>query len=199
MKTLATLAHAIEYTDFHIIDDFLNEIDYQALCELVKKTHLQGKFKPARIGQAAAVSHAPQIRNDEIYWIDEHQQDPAVAAYMSEIEAMRMYFNQALFLGLSHFEAHFAVYQPGSFYQKHIDQFATTHDRRLSCVYYLNSNWTEEDGGELQLYSRDQTLLQRISPKGNRFVCFNSELPHEVYLAKQIRYSITGWLKVRVI
>jgi SM-20-related protein len=86
---------------------------------------------------------------------------------------------------------------PNGFYKKHVDQFATTKDRRISCVYYLNENWQPDFGGELTLYNTQDELLTHVQPLGNRFVCFNSDMPHEVCTAYQTRYSIAAWLKVR--
>jgi SM-20-related protein len=92
---------------------------------------------------------------------------------------------------------HFAVYAPGSFYKRHVDQFATTKTRKISCVYYLNEKWLEEYQGELTLYDKENNLLQNVLPIGNRLICFNSELPHEVNPTLQTRYSITTWMKTR--
>ncbi|MBI2785834.1 MAG: 2OG-Fe(II) oxygenase, partial [Legionella longbeachae] len=77
------------------------------------------------------------------------------------------------------------------------DQFASQKTRKISCVYYLNSNWQLEFGGELKIYDEEGQLLQNVLPIENRFICFSSELPHEVCLTHQPRYSITGWMKTR--
>ena len=123
--------------------------------------------------------------------------DNAVNTYLSEIKKLSETLNQSLFLGLVDYEAHFSIYQPNNFYKKHVDQFATTQDRRISCVYYLNDEWREAFGGELKLYNKTDQLLANIMPIGNRFVCFNSDIPHEVCTAHQTRYSIAAWLKIR--
>ena len=50
--------------------------------------------------------------------------------------------------------------------------------------------------GILEILPQDE-LIQDITPCGNRFICFKSELPHEVCLTLQTRYSIAGWMKTR--
>lgn len=182
---------------FCILDNFLPKDHYQNVCQTIQTLHQDGTFKSAKIGQNTKASLAPTIRNDQIHWLDEQMPNPAIQTWFTEINQIRVTLNQSLFLGLNNIEAHFAVYQPGNFYKKHIDQFATTLDRRISCVYYLNQDWQPEHGGELKLYDLDDNPQINIEPYGNRLVCFNSDLPHEVSTAYHIRYSIASWLKVR--
>lgn len=182
---------------FCIIDQFLEMNHYQSLATMAREMHQEGLFKSARIGLKIQAQQNNTIRADEICWIDEYSQEPSIQAYLKEANSLANMFNQTLYLGLTEFETHFAAYQPGAFYKKHIDQFATTKTRKISCVYYLNQNWHEAFGGELKLYNKENQLIQKVTPFGNRFICFNSELPHEVCQTHQSRYSITGWMKTR--
>lgn len=191
------ITHNLYTQGFHIIDDFLELHQCQTLRKLATEMHHQGLFKSARVGPIVQAQQNKTIRTDEIYWLDEDSVEPAVQAYLKKALQIAHILNQSLFLGLNEFETHFAAYQPGSFYKKHIDQFATKKTRKISCVYYLNEDWREEFGGELKLYTKEDQLLQNVSPLSNRFICFNSELPHEVCLTHQARYSIAGWMKTR--
>lgn len=182
---------------FHIIDDFLESHHCQSLRRIAKEMHQNGLFKSAKVGSIVHAQHNNTIRTDEICWVDEDSVEPAVHAYLEQTLHIANILNQSLFLGLIEFETHFAAYQPGSFYKKHIDQFATKKTRKISCVYYLNEDWQEEFGGELKLYNKEDQLIQNVSPLPNRFICFNSELPHEVSVTNHPRYSITGWMKTR--
>jgi Rps23 Pro-64 3,4-dihydroxylase Tpa1-like proline 4-hydroxylase len=48
-------------------------------------------------------------------------------------------------------------------------------DRRLNLLLYLNENWQEEYGGQLELWDRSMThRVQRILPLFNRCVIFNT-------------------------
>ncbi len=182
---------------FFILDNWLSDVNYQHLLTTLEHSYQTGVFKPAKIGQHADANNAPNIRNDQIHWLDEDSSNPGIKAYFKEINQIARTLNQTLFLGLSTIEAHFSAYQPGSFYKKHIDQFSKTMDRRISCVYYLNKDWQPEHGGELMLYQQAHQPPLRIEPHGNRLICFNSDLPHEVSTTFHMRYSIAGWLKVR--
>lgn len=191
------ISHDIYNYGYHIKDNFLDLCHYQALCANIKEMHENGLLNSAKIGLKNKAHHNEAIRTDEIFWLDHQSTDPAVQAYLKETGNLAQRLNQSLFLGLIEFETHFAAYKPGSYYKKHVDQFTETKDRKISCVYYLNQDWHEDFGGELMLYNQDNQLLKNITPQGNRFICFNSELPHEVCLTHQTRYSITGWMKTR--
>ena len=181
---------------FSIIDDFLESSSYHVLRELAHSLHQQGLFKNAKIG-AKIQAQFNEIRKDETYWLDEDSDSSAVQAYLQQTNALACTLNQSLFLSLTKFETHFAAYQPGSFYKKHVDQFTSTRTRKISCVYYLNDEWQETFGGELKLYNLNDELMATVYPQGNRFICFKSELPHEVCVTHNMRYSIAGWMKTR--
>lgn len=191
------MAHDIYIHGFHIIDDFLDASHYQALRFHVMNMHQHGLLNSSKIGFKINAQHNEAIRTDETLWIDEHSNDPAIKAYLAQTNSVAKILNQSLFLGLHELETHFAAYQPGTYYKKHVDQFATTKDRKISFVYYLNDDWKAHFGGELKLYNLDTQLIKEVLPHGNRFICFNSELPHEVCITHQPRYSITGWMKTR--
>jgi SM-20-related protein len=194
------ITHNIYTHGYHLMDDFLDATIYQELCNQAHDLYLQGVFKSAKIGQKIQAQRDEQIRGDTIYWIDDEEStSTSLQAYLSKTQQVAQVLNHSLFLGLFEFETHFAIYQPGTYYKKHIDQFATTKDRKISFVYYLNPNWRDEMGGQLNLYTKQDELIRAISPEGNRFICFNSELPHEVALTHQTRYSITGWMKTRAL
>ncbi|MDP3561640.1 MAG: 2OG-Fe(II) oxygenase [Legionellaceae bacterium] len=184
-------------TGFHIIDDFLDRPIYQLLCQQAQTTYQSGHFKAANVGRATTEAHKPTIRNDDICWLDPDPNNSPLLTFYTAIEQLRTQLNQSLFLGLNHFESHFAVYQPGKFYKKHIDQFKTNKERRISCVYYLNETWQPSHGGELIIYNQNEEIISQIEPMGNRFICFNSTLLHEVLTTHHTRYSIAGWLKTR--
>lgn len=191
------ITHNIYTYGFHIIDNFLDESHYQALRSNVQEMDQKGLLSRAKIGVNENAHQNETIRGDETLWIDEQSEDPAVKAYLEQTNKIAKILNQSLFLGLIEFETHYALYQPGTYYKKHIDQFATTKDRKISCVYYLNSDWQNNYGGELKLYNQNNQLIQEVFPQGNRFICFNSELPHEVCITHQPRFSIAGWMKNR--
>jgi SM-20-related protein len=69
------------------------------------------------------------------------------------VQALQLYLNKQLLLGLFSFESHFSHYAPGDYYKRHKDAFKGEANRVLSLVLYLNSAWQQDDGGELVLYA----------------------------------------------
>ncbi|MCW8470992.1 2OG-Fe(II) oxygenase [Fluoribacter gormanii] len=189
------LIHNLCNQGFCIIDDFLEQSQCQSLRETARELYEEGLFRGAKIGLKLESHKNDLIRTDEIFWLEGNETNPAIQIFLGQIKELAQILNQSLFLGLHEFETHFAAYQPGTYYKKHVDQFAAQRTRKISCVYYLNEHWNAEFGGELQLYNTEDQLIESVLPLGNRFICFNSELPHEVCVTHQPRYSITGWMK----
>jgi SM-20-related protein len=128
-------------------------------------------------------------------WLSEIH--PIEQAYLDAMDALKMQLNRQLFLGLRDFEAHFAHYPPGHFYQRHVDAFRGQSNRIVSSVFYLNPDWSEQDDGQLVLYKAGSDKpLQIVQPRFGSMVLFLSEqFPHEVRPARRDRYSIAGWFR----
>ena len=155
-----------------------------------------GQFKQAGIGRNKDLQVNQQIRNDKTLWLStEHE---CSQAYLAAMDKLRQQLNRRLFLGLSDYEAHFAHYSAGNYYQRHIDAFKGLSNRVVTTVFYLNPDWQQHNGGELIIYQPDsENIIQRVLPKFGTMVIFLSEqFPHEVLPAKQDRYSIAGWFRV---
>ena len=93
-----------------------------------------------------------------------------------------------------------ALYPPGSFYRKHLDQFRGVAHRKVSAILYLNPAWSVDDGGELRLYLEPagEGEYRDIAPLGGTLVCFRSDrFHHEVLPTRRERRSLTGWFRVR--
>lgn len=154
------------------------------------------EYKKAGIGRSFNYQKAEEIRGDEICWIT--GSTPEGALWLDWCAAMQNYINRSLFMGLFSFESHFACYEPGKFYKRHVDAFKGQGNRVLSLVAYLNDDWKREDGGELVLYADSEDLIgTRVLPKIGTFVVFLSEdFPHEVLPAARTRHSVAGWFRV---
>lgn len=160
----------------------------------------QGKFRPAGVGRGASLQFRPSVRTDWVHWLDPHDCDPACQHYLCRLEHLRTAINRSLFLGLFEFEAHMAVYPPGSFYRKHLDQFLDIGTRSVSCVLYLNEDWQAAEGGQLRIYTDagDESRYAEILPLGGQLVTFlSTRYLHEVLPATRQRMSITGWFRTR--
>jgi SM-20-related protein len=160
-----------------------------------------GEFYRAGIGRGATHQITRQVRGDRIAWLAPEW--PAAAAYLAWMAQLQAHLNETSFLGLADFEAHYAIYDAGSFYRCHTDQHievgAPGAGRRIvSTVTYLNdSPWPELAGGELVLYPANQPAV-KIRPEGGQVVIFWSDtIVHEVLPAQQTRRSIAGWMRTR--
>lgn len=132
------------------------------------------------------------IRGDRIRWIT--NSFFAGFYYLHSINDLAHYFNRLLFVGIRHSEAHYACYPVGFGYQWHKDNPVGRNERVISAVFYLNDEWTTDDGGELSIIDNHGKQHQ-ILPKANRLIVFDSNLCHQVEIAHRQRYSIATWLR----
>lgn len=135
-------------------------------------------------------------RSTKIRWLDEDG-GGAQSEYLAFCEGLRCYLNRHLFLGLNYYESHFAIYENGDFYEKHLDALKNSKNRVVTTVFYLDSEWSEDDGGELLIFGEDGEVLERVLPEAGKLVVFLSEeFLHEVLPTKRVRHSIAGWFRV---
>jgi SM-20-related protein len=152
-------------------------------------------WSPAGIGRADNFQVNKTIRSDSIHWLSNDSAGEVL--FMSVMDHLRCGLNQRLFLGLFDYESHFARYQAGQFYVKHIDALKGKSNRVLSTVLYLNEDWQSADAGELCLYNESDVKLTTVLPSLGTLVIFLSEsFPHEVLAANKERYSIAGWFRI---
>ncbi|ALH95138.1 2OG-Fe(II) oxygenase [Acinetobacter equi] len=171
---------------FSIIDNaYTPEYTHQLATECT--SHLN-EFRNAAI-QNGIVSN---IRSDHILWIDENL--TIAQQHIQTLNNLATEFNRAFYAGIHEVEAHFACYNAGEFYALHRDNPQGKNGRVISAVYYLHEEWHDDWGGELRLQDKnDQWHI--IQPKPNRIALFQSDLMHEVLVAKHQRLSITAWLR----
>jgi SM-20-related protein len=155
-----------------------------------------GAFQPAQVGRGGGRMLHSEIRQDRICWLKPDALSEAQQIYWNQFEPLRMAFNQALYLGLFDYEAHFASFPAGTHYKRHLDQFQEVGLRTVSCVLYLSDRWLTTDGGALRLFLAHGH--HDVLPQAGRLVCFMSDqFYHEVRPASRERLSITGWFKKR--
>ncbi|MEP7319938.1 MAG: 2OG-Fe(II) oxygenase [Panacibacter sp.] len=149
---------------------------------------------PAGIGNETVKDANQKMRADKIYWLDKSHDNVFEQEFLQRVENFIEYLNRTCYTGINGYEFHYAIYEEGSFYKRHKDQFKNDSDRKYSLISYLNENWLEEDGGQLLVYQNE--TMQSISPHSQTAVFFKSdEMEHEVKKANRSRMSITGWLK----
>lgn len=149
----------------------------------------------AGIGNEQVKDTTQQMRSDKIYWLDKKHGNLFENEFLQLAENFIERLNNTCYAGINAYEFHYAVYEEGSFYKRHKDQFKNNNQRKFSLITYLNKNWLATDGGQLQVYQND--TMQQVQPHSQTAVLFKSdETEHEVIKANRSRMSITGWLKI---
>jgi SM-20-related protein len=148
----------------------------------------------AGIGNLEVKDAHQKMRGDKIYWMDKSHDNIYEQEFLQLAEDFIDRLNSTCYTGINGYEFHYAVYEEGSFYKRHRDQFKNDSNRKYSLINYLNDNWQEEDGGQLLVYQDE--AVQKILPQSQTAVFFKSdEMDHEVTVANRQRMSVTGWLK----
>jgi len=191
-KLYSEITDALVDDGYIIIEDALpTEIS----TKLLNFAQNEKDFKRAGISGANDLHLDSKRRRDKIHWLEDD--NSTQSKFLEFASGLQDYLNRSLYLGLTYYEAHFAIYDEGDFYEKHLDSFKNSKNRVVTTVFYLNENWNELDGGELIIYNQDDTFLTKVIPSSNTLVVFLSDkFPHEVLAAKRKRFSIAGWFRV---
>ena len=185
-------------TDALVKDGYIiieNALDCDLSNRLLDFAKFPKQYKLAGVSNSTNVLIDTAIRSDKTRWLDE---DKAVQSeYLSFASGLQEYLNRTLFLVLTYYEAHFALYENGAYYEKHFDAFQDSRNRVVTTVYYLNEDYKDGDGGELIIYDAQDIQLAIVEPKLGTLVVFMSEeFPHEVLPAIANRHSIAGWFRI---
>ena len=189
-----TLISSYLDTKVGMVPDFISEELAENLVQRLFELKEQNLLKAAGIGNVAKLTHNAEIRSDAIYWLDRNNNNEFENQFLDQVDAFVTYLNRSCYTGITGYEFHFALFDKGSFYRKHLDQFQNNSSRQFSMITYLNQNWQPEDGGELCIY--DEAKIQKVAPTNRKTVFFKSdELVHEVLETNKARLSVTGWLR----
>ncbi|SFD20132.1 SM-20-related protein [Chitinophaga sp. CF118] len=181
-------------TKVGIANNFLSEQLAGHLKNNLNNLYEQKHMQAAGIGNDSIVVQNKLVRSDVIYWLDKEHNNQHENAFFDLMDNFVSYLNSSCYTGITGYEFHYALYETGSFYKKHLDQFRNNESRQYSMIIYLNENWMEGDGGQLSIYHEEE--VYKIAPTGGKSVFFkSSELEHEVLITNKPRMSITGWLK----
>ena len=193
-KIFNTLINSFIENKVGIVENFLSESLSLNLKENLKTLYQESQLQSAGTGKNTKVEYNKLFRSDLIYWLDRTHNNIHENGFLDLMDDFVTYLNTTCYTGITSYEFHYTLYEKGSFYKKHLDQFRNNDSRKYSMIMYLNSEWKEEDGGELCIHHGDK--FQNISPVNGRTVLFKSnELEHEVLITNKPRMSITGWLK----
>ncbi|WP_393091278.1 2OG-Fe(II) oxygenase [Halobacteriovorax sp. HFRX-2_2] len=199
MQELDALIESLTEKRYYVSDTLIsNELARALKDEAQTRFHI-GDFQEAKVGRQLTKRLDERIRGDLTSWIegDMAEHPLALQQYLKFLDNLKDQLNPIFYLGIRSYEGHFACYDEGAFYRKHVDQHRGRGLRRLSVILYL-SDMGEADGGEVIIYhhERQDEEVTRIKPMLGRLLIFLSEdLPHEVLPAYKARLSLTGWLR----
>ena len=177
-----------------IAENFLSTSLAAHLKNNLAKLYADNQLHSAGTGNNTLAVQNKSARTDIIYWLDRKHNNQYENDFFDLMDSFIIHLNKTCFTGITGYEFHYTLYEKGSFYKKHIDQFRNNDSRKYSMIMYLNEGWQLADGGELCIQHNDHQ--QKISPVNGKTVFFKSnELEHEVLLNNKPRMSITGWLK----
>ena len=196
------IAGALAEPGYVVVPDFLDETTGLALLEEIRASSERGDLHEAAVGRGGEKQVRSEIRSDHVLWLDPAELSPAQSRYWEALETVRASLNRELFLGLFDLEAHLACYPPGAFYKAHLDCHRGVSARTVSAIFYLNRDWTPDDGGLLRLYTDREAgtsgAFVDIAPEFGKLVLFlSADFWHEVLPAKRERFSLTGWFRKR--
>lgn len=195
-KQFEELIQGLIDNEYGSLDDFFLPNTLAGLRTNMSILKSSGEMKHAGIGNKLDFKNDTSIRGDKINWIDEQSSNVHEELYLKKIWRFIHHMNNTCFTSIKSFESHYANYEIGSFYKRHVDQFKNEKGRKFSMALYLNEDWKTEDEGLLSLYPTKGTQKD-ITPLEGRIVFFRSnEMEHEVHPSStRERKSITGWLK----
>lgn len=181
---------------FATVENWFNPEDVHSFRQELERRYEQEEFRLAGIGQQSDYQHLEAVRNDQILWLSRPSSHLQEQFFFSRLDGFVDYLNRTCFAGIVEYEFHYAFYNQGAFYKRHKDRFHTDDRRRFSMVIYLNPDWQQGDGGELNIYPENGATYT-VTPTAGKVVFFDSGLDHEVLVSQKPRYSLTGWLKTR--
>jgi SM-20-related protein len=180
--------------DIGICEEFLSISLASALQQNLLQLNKDGFMLKAGIGNDSVKNNNQKKRSDSTCWMDADSKNDAEQEFMEMIVQFMEHLNRTCYTGLNACEFHYALYEEGSFYDRHKDRFKNDDNRKFSMISYLNTNWQASDGGQLIIH-REETG-QQIMPNNQKTIFFQSDiLEHEVAIANRPRMSVTGWLK----
>ena len=193
-NTFNTLINSFIRDKVGIAENFLSESLAAHLKENLNNLYSGNQLRSAGTGNDTLAVQNKLFRSDIIYWLDRKHNNQYENDFFDLMDSFVSHLNSTCYTGITGYEFHYTLYETGSFYKKHLDQFRNNDSRQYSMIMYLNEDWKLADGGELCIQHSDHQ--QNISPDNGKAVFFkSSEMEHEVLLTNKPRLSITGWLK----
>jgi len=166
-KIFNTLINSFIENKVGIAENFLSESLSLHLKENLITLYAEQLLKVAGTGNTN-VKHDNLFRSDIIYWLDRGHNNVHENSFFDLMDNFVNFLNETCYTGITGYEFHYTLYEKGSFYKKHLDQFRSNYSRQYSMIMYLNNEWKENDGGELRIHHENK--IENISPLNGKSV-----------------------------
>jgi len=87
------LSQALAEPGFAVMPDFLSPALALTLAAEVQAHWRAGAFRPAGVGRGAGWVQRPDIRSDEVFWVEGSDPSPALATVLSKLDALKQHLN----------------------------------------------------------------------------------------------------------
>jgi len=184
----------IQDQGFVVRDSVLGQFSLESIHTELAKMKEDEELKPSKMNNGWVNS---DIRGDLIRMVSSDEVDKLpifTQALIFQLDAIRQDLNEHLNFGSEKVQIQITCYPGGgSEYKPHIDGNDSVK-RRLTCLYYANTQWQAGDGGELQLFLPNGKK-KKIRPSCDTLVIFQSQwLPHCVLPTNFERFAVTFWM-----
>ena len=106
-----------------ISDDFLSHTLAKNLRDNMYHLIAKDALTEAGTGNEKQVRQDKTIRSDKIYWLDRSHNDVHENEFFDTMDKFVSYLNETCYTGITDYEFHYALYEKGSFYTRHLDRF----------------------------------------------------------------------------
>jgi len=193
---------------FVIKDNFLGKEKLLEIWEESNSLYNHGKLQRAGMGTGASDHWVNEkARSDHVLWLNsafdtsfDNEGIDAIRKLINTIDQIRHQLNEDINLDSQKIQMHLTCYPgKGARYMRHLDAYVGASARKITCLYYINPNWKEEDGGQLRIFDPKQEAqsdekFMDIAPLGDRLLIFQSRvLEHEVLPVHAHRFALTVW------
>ncbi len=101
--------------------DFLDDEFRKALRAEQLALIAEGEFRQAGIGRGTSFQVRPEIRSDQVLWLEPGDLSPLQQQYWQLLDELRLHINRSCYLGLRSFEGHFSTaLSTGLFTKRHL-------------------------------------------------------------------------------
>jgi SM-20-related protein len=199
MNLRSSEVESLSRRGFTTLKDYVSLDLAQRLSLLAQKEDELGHFTPSHVGNGSVRRHDPRVRGDRIRWwtsqLDEHH--AARLELHERLESLRQSLNRELFVALTDYELHDAIFEGGAHYEAHLDTFRSDDRRRFSLVIYLQREWKHSDGGLLQLTDLCGERHELLPVISNSVIFLSDQIEHSVSAANCRRQSLACWFRIR--